>query len=117
MDRKEKQAKKSFISEAIDLANGRFKDEEVDSLYDLVENRSKYDGTARTYKHSFDSWCSDGKYTRDEETTYTFRGDDSGVRIEEHYQYHDDDGQSGSSDRVYNTGRDILNVLGKVFRK
>ena len=29
MDRKEKQAKKSFISEAIDLANGRFKDEEV----------------------------------------------------------------------------------------
>lgn len=63
MDRKEKQAKKSFISEAIDLANGRYKDEEVDSLYDLVENRSKYDGTARTYKHSFDSWCSDGKYT------------------------------------------------------
>ena len=117
MDRKEKQAKKSFISEAIDLANGRYKDEEVDSLYDLVENRSNYDGTTRTYKHSFDSWCSDGKYTRDEETTYTFRGDESGVRIEEHYQYHDDDGQYGSSDRVYSTGRDILNVLGKVFKK
>ena len=50
-----------------------------------------------------------------------FAGDvfaiENGVRIEEHYQYHDDDGQSGSSDRVYSTGRDILNVLGKVFRK
>ena len=63
------------------------------------------------------SWCSDGKYTRDEETTCTFRGDESGVRIEEHYQYHDDDGQSGSRDRVYSTGRDILNVLGKVFKE
>ena len=116
MDRKEKKAKKSFISTAINLANGRFKDEEVDSLYDLVENRNKYDGTSKTYRHSFDSWCSDGKYTRNEETTYTFRGDDDGVRIEEHYHYHDDDGQSGSDDRVYSTGRDILSVLGKVFR-
>ena len=41
MDRKEKQAKKSFISEAIDLANGRYKDEEVDSLYDLF-NGDRY---------------------------------------------------------------------------
>ena len=116
MDRKEKQAKKSFISSAIDLANGRFKDNEIDTLYDLVENSSKYDGKSKTYKHSFDSWCSDGKYTRNEETTYTVRGDDRGVRIEESYQYHDDDGQTGGSDRVYSTGREILSILSKLFR-
>ena len=117
MDRKEKQAKKSFISNAIDLANGRYKDEEVDSLYDLVKNGDKYNGTSKTYRHSFDDWCSDGKYTRNEERTYTFRSDEKGIRIEEHYKYHDDDGQSGSSVSVYSTGRDILNILGKVFRK
>ena len=117
MDRKEKQAKKAFISGAIDLANGRFKDDEVDSLYDLVENREKYDGASKTYKDRYDGWSSDGRYTRKEETTYTFHGDESGVRIDEHYEYYDDDGQSGSIDRVLSTGREILNALDKVFGK
>ncbi len=115
MDRKEKLAKKDYISGAVDLSNGRFKDKEVELLYDLVENRGTYNGTTKSYKHSFDGWSSDGKYTRNEETTYTLRSDESGIRIEEHYQYHDDDGQSGSNDRDYRTGRDILNILGKLF--
>ena len=115
MDRKEKKEKKNYISKSIDLANGRYKDEEVNFLYKLAKNRSEYDGKAKTHKHSFTDWSSDGKYTRNEETTYTIRGDEKGVRIEEHYQYHDDDGQSGSCDRIFNTGREILNIIGKVL--
>ena len=115
MDCKEKQEKKKIIGEAIDLANGKYKDDEVDSLLDLVEHRSKYDGITKTFKRSIDSWCSDGNFTRNEETTLTFRGDDTGIRIEEHYQFHDDDGQSGSSDKIHTTGRSILRLLSKVL--
>lgn len=117
MDRQEKQSKKNIIGEFIDLANGRFKDEEVDTLYDIVKNRSEYDGMAKTYKDSYSSWCSDGKFTRDEETTYTFFSDDNGVRIEEQYMYHDDDGQSGSSKIFHCTARAILNVFRKIIEK
>ncbi|MBR5677405.1 MAG: hypothetical protein IKX20_04630 [Paludibacteraceae bacterium] len=117
MDRKEKKEKRSFIGSIINLANGKFKDDEIDTLYDLAKNCSDYNGKSKTYKSSFDSWCSDGKYTRDEETTYTFRSDDRGVRIEEHYQYHDDDGQSGSSNIEHDTARGILNLLSKIFGK
>lgn len=111
MDRKEKNEKKSVISEHIDLGNGRYKDDEIDTLYKFSTNREKYNGQTKTIKHKFDSWSSDGKYTREEETTYTFKADDEGIRIEEKYQYHDDDGQRGSTDRVHNTGRDILNLF------
>ena len=112
MDKKEK---KRIISAVIDLANGRYKDKEVDTLYDLVKNRDDYNGTSRTYKRSFDGWSSDGKYTREEETTYTVRSDEEGVRIEQHYEYRDDDGQTGSRDQIFDTGREILNALGKIF--
>ena len=111
MDRKEKNEKKRIISEHIDLGKGRYKDDEVDALHELTTNREKYNGQTKTVKHRLVGWSSDGKYTREEETTYTFKGDDEGVRIEEKYQYHDDDGQRGASDRVHNTGRDILNLF------
>jgi hypothetical protein len=111
MNRKEKSEKKRVISEHIDLGNGRFKDGEVDSLHELATNREKYNGQSKTIRRKFDSFSSDGKYTREEETTYTFRGDDEGVRIEEKYQYHDDDGQTGGSETVHNTGRNILNLF------
>ncbi len=117
MDKKEKAAKKDIIRNYIDLANGRFRDDEVDSLLDLVENRDKYDGKTKTYEHSFDSWCSDGKYTRDEKTSYTLNAADDGIHIDEHYEYHDDDGAHGSSDRVYSTGREILSMLDKVLKR
>ena len=117
MDKKDKRAKKSFISEFIDLGNGRYKDEEVDTLYDLAKNREKYDGQSRTLKGSYTSWSSDGKYTRDSETTYTLRGKEDRVRIEENYSYQDDDGQSGSFNRVYSTAREILPLLSKLFEK
>lgn len=116
MTPKEKREKKSAISAVIDLGNGRFKDHEVDTLYDLATRRDEYNGRSYTRKGSSNGWYSDGKYTRNYETTYTIRNDESGMRIDEHYEYHDDDGQTGSSDWSYRTGREILNNLDKVLR-
>ncbi|GHS89293.1 hypothetical protein AGMMS49957_12270 [Synergistales bacterium] len=110
-----KKEKKKIISEHIDLAKGRFKDDEVDTLYDLTTNQQKYSGQSKSVKNKFTSWSSDGKYTREEETTYTLKGDDDGVRIEENYKYHDDDGQREEHDTVHNTGRDIINLLKTIF--
>lgn len=116
MDRKEKQAKKATIGEFIDLANGRFKDAEVDRLYDIVTRRDEFDGASRTYHSSHDDWCSDGRYTRYTDETYTLVSDENGVRVEYDSQHWDDDGSgSGSHHETYDTGRSILNALGKLF--
>jgi len=114
MDKKEKQAKKSVISKAIDLANGRYKDEEIDTLYDLVKNSSEYNGKSKTHKNSFKGFSSEGRYTGTEETTYTIRADDNKVKIEERYQYNDSDGDSRSYDKEHTKGRDILSLLHKI---
>ena len=111
MKKKKKNEKKRIISEYIDLGNGRYKDSEVDSLHELATEPDKYNGKSKTIRNKFDGVSSDGKYTREEETTYTLRGDKEGVRIEKKYQYHDDDGQTGENETVYNTGRDILNLF------
>lgn len=60
MDRKEKQAKKKRIGEQIDLSNGKYKDEEVGILFDLVSNLSEYIGKSKTITSSFEDWSSDG---------------------------------------------------------
>lgn len=115
MDRKEKNEKKEIISDYIDLGNGRYKDYEVDTLHELATNREKYNGQSKTLKNKLNGWSSDGKYSREEETTYTFKGDDEGVRIEEKYQYLDDDGQSDTIDKVHNKGRDVLKLFNSFF--
>ena len=115
MDKNQKNQMKQFISTAIDLNGGRFKDEEITHLHDLVENRDEYDGKSKTYKNHFTDRYSGGKYTRDEETTFTFRSDDDGIRIIEHYESHDDDGEEHMYDNVHKTGRDILRNIHKIF--
>ena len=115
MDRKAKQEKKRIIGQAVDLANGRFKDDEVDTLLGIVENPDKYDGLSKTYKYSSTGWYSEGKYTRDETTTYTVHNDETGISIDEHYEFQDDDGYSGGHDKTYNTGREILNIFKSIF--
>ena len=112
MDKKEK---KCIISESIDLSNGRFKDSEVDRLYDLATNSDEYVGKSKTRKRSFTSWSSEGKYTRDEETTYTIKGDNGRITIDEDYSYHDDAGQSGSYSISHSTAREIISLLGDIF--
>lgn len=115
MDKREKQKKRSIIAGALDLAGAHLKDAEVETLFDIVSHPDAYDGKRKTVKNSFTSWCSDGKYTREEETTYTLFSDDDGVRIEEEYGYHDDDGQSGESKRTHTSARGILGILVDIF--
>ena len=115
VDRKVKNAKKNIISEQINLGNGRYRDSEVNTLHDIVVNRGEYIGKSKTVKKSYTGWSSDGKYTRQEETIYSIKGDDSSLYIEEKYHYHDDDGQSDGFEQNYSTGREILNLLEKFF--
>ena len=114
MDKKEK---KGFIAQFINLANGRFKDCEVDILYDIVTNPNKYDGKAKTRHEVHDGWSHDGKYTRTSDTTYTVHMDDEGLRLTEDYSYHDDDGASGGQTLVYNTAREFLKKFEALFGK
>ena len=117
MDKKEKQRKRSIISKALDLGGAHLKDREVDTLFDIISDSETYDGKSKTVKREFTSWCSDGKYTREEETTYTIFSDDDGVRIEEDYSFHDDDGCHGEDKRTHTTARGILGILGDIFGK
>ena len=109
MNRKEKNEIKQRIGQFLDLAGGRFTDDEVEALNDAVENRESYDGRSYTTgPRSHDSWYSGGKFTRTEQTTWTFRNGDNGIRIDEDYSYHDDDGQKGGDHKSYSTGREFL---------
>lgn len=54
------------------------------------------------------SWCSDGKFTRDEEYTYTVC-EDKCIKVD--YKYHDDDGQNGSESWYISDVREILPML------
>lgn len=117
MDRKEKDEKRALISQFIDFANGRFRDRDIDQLYDLVQNRDQYNGLTKKKSTITDSSSSDGRFTRYEDSTYRIVCDDD-IRIERHYEYRDsDDGQHGEYDYVYSTARDILTVLNEVFGK
>lgn len=109
MNRKEKNEMKQYIGQFLDIAGGRYTDEEVEALYDAVENREFYNG--RSYSagpRSHDSWYSEGKFTRTEQTTWTFRCDSDGIRIDEDYSYHDDDGQEGGNQKSYSGGHEFL---------
>ena len=117
MDRKEKNARKAKLSEYIKLGNGRFKDEEIEKLENLVENRFDLDGTTKTYHSSYRTFDSEDTYHVNEEDTYTFHGDDdTGISIERDFARHWDDGQEDTSHEVYDTARDILNFVSKLFR-
>lgn len=116
MDRKTKKELKEEIGKYIELGNGRFKDEEIETLHDLVSNREEYDGKTKTIKNDFIDRSSDGKYYREEETTFTIKGEEESIYIEENYQYHDDDGQRGGYNKNHNTARDILRLLKILLR-
>jgi hypothetical protein len=116
MNSNEKKVKKEYLSKFLDLNNGHYKDGEIDTLTDLVDNRESMNGKTRSIKHCFDDWCSDGKYRRNEETKYTFHGDSDKISVNKKYSYHDDDGQTGGYEESINTGRELLNLL-HYFKK
>ena len=117
MNRKEKNELKQYISQFLNLAGGRYTDDEVEDLYDAVENRDSYNGRSySTGPKSHDGRYSEGKFTRTEETTWTFRNDEHGIHIDEDYSYHDDDGQNGSDHKSYSTGREFLRQFWRIRR-
>ena len=115
MDRKEKNARKSKLSEHVNLANGRFTDYEVEELESIVENRDNLNGGTKTYRYSYKTFDSEDTYRVEVEDTYTFHSDDDGIHIERDFKKHWDDGQNDVFHEKYDTGRDILNLVSKLF--
>lgn len=110
MDRKEKKRLREKIGEHLDVEQTRMTDDEAVMLSDFIDDYGDYRGRSHSETHSYDGWCSDGKYTRTETTEYTFT-DEPGVRVD--YEYHDDDGQEGSSSSVISDARGMLDFLKK----
>ena len=107
VDRNEKKKLRELIGEHLDVSNARLTDDEAGFLKDfIVDYDDKYRGQSETRQSSYDSWSSDGKYTRTWELTHTFT-DEIGIR--EDYEYRDDDGQTGASSRQIKDARGVLN--------
>ncbi len=117
MDRKEKNRMKEEIGEFIDLKYGRFTDEEMERLHDLVQNRETYNGRSNSYSHEYKTYDREDTYRVNETDTYTFRSDENGIRIDHETVKDWDDGQQDRYTDSLSKGRDILNALGRVFRK
>jgi hypothetical protein len=108
MDRNEKKKLREHIGEHIDVSGTRLSDEDAQELGNFIDNYDNYRGRSTTRTKSFDSWSSDGKYTRDETFTETFT-EEVGIRLD--YSYKDDDGKSGESSENIQDARGILNKL------
>jgi hypothetical protein len=109
VDRSEKKRIRDHIGEHLDVSGARLTDDEAVLLCGFVDEYDEaYKGRSETRTRSFDSWSSDGKYTRTETFTDTFT-DDVGIRSE--YSYKDDDGQSGESNTEIRDARGVLNWL------
>lgn len=107
MDRNEKKKLREHIGEHLDVSGARLTDDDATFLGDFVDNYDEnYKGQSESRTRTFDSWSSDGKYTRTEEYTDTFP-EEVGVRRE--CSYHDDDGQSGGSSTEIRDARGVLN--------
>lgn len=108
MDRNEKKKLREHIGEHLDVSGTRLTDEDAQQLGQFIDNYDDYRGLSKTRTRSFDSWSSDGKYTRDETLTETFT-DEVGIRSD--YSYKDDDGQTGQSSTSIKDARGVLRKL------
>lgn len=109
MDRREKKRVRDYIGEHLDVSSARLTDDEAVILRNFIDGYDEsYKGRSETRTSSYDSWSSDGRFTRTETTTDTFT-DDIGIRQD--YEYHDDDGQRGESSHEIRDARGILNWL------
>ena len=99
------------------LGNGCFKDYEIEELESIVDNRNNLGGTSKTYPYSYKVFDSKDRYRVEEKDTYTFHGDDDGIYIERDFERDWGDVQKDVSHEVYDTARDILNLVSKLFGK
>ena len=104
----EKNEKKRLIGEALEIGSSRLRDNEVEFLYQFVTQYDRFIRITETINSPYESWSSDGKYTRWEVYTYYFGTNDIGIYVEE--SYHDDDGQSGEyPELIIDKARDVIN--------
>jgi hypothetical protein len=93
----------------IDVTGSRFMDYEKQCLEDLSTQYDRFKGKEQTIVRNDVGFCSDGKYTRETTTKYSFLEDNKGINVNISYQ--DDDGQTGESNYTIDKGRDIINFL------
>ncbi|MFC8722473.1 hypothetical protein [Kitasatospora sp. NPDC057198] len=107
MDPRERQQRRNYIGEYLDVSSTRLRDDEVMFLCEFIETYDQtYRGVTKTRTKPGRGWGSDGKYTYSETYTYTFT-DDVGIR--EDYQYQDDDGGKRENTMVIKDARGVLN--------
>ena len=112
----EKTEKKKLISREIELGSSRLRDNEVEFLYQFVTQYDRFIRITETINRSYESWSSDGKYTRWEVYTYYFGTNDIGIYVEE--SYHDVDGQNGKTPTVIiYKARDVINWFREYKRR
>ena len=116
MDRLEKRTKKALIGKVIDLAGGHFKDDEINILYDLAKFREQLSGLSKTYDGNESGRSLEGKGIQIVSTTYIILGDENRAFVREHIVYIDNDGNNRGWNRDYKTAREILSVIGKIYR-
>ena len=116
MNIREKNEKKSVISQFIDLQNGRYSDDEIDLLYNLAQNRNKYNGKSKS-KRSLPHRIKhiNGSFDRITETTHTFIVQNDRILIVKERTDYDEDKTWAPDITVYNTAKDILKNIYEVF--
>ena len=117
MARKRLTDMKSTVCRYFDNVDGLDK-MEIFRLYNLIEEREIINGKSMVaFDQSSKGWCSDGGYALMERTVYSVHIEDDRFYVEERYIYEYDNGDRFISTREFNTARDVLRVIGKVFGK
>jgi len=109
MDRNQKKLLRERIGVHLDVSGTRLSDDEALELSEFIENYdSSYKGKSVTFRNRTTGFSSDGKYVRNEVSTYTFTDE---MRIRKEYSYEDDDGQSDGTTTYIRDARGVLNWL------
>ena len=95
---------RDYLSQYIDIAGSHLNDSDVEWLMRFINSV----GNRYTEEGNFDSWGSDGKYTRNWVKEYIIESDYS---LTSNYSYKDDDGTSGSYSENITNARDIINII------
>ena len=95
---------REYLSQYVDIASCHLNDSDVDLLMRFIDSV----GNRYIEEDSFDSWSSDGKYTRNSVTEYIIESDYSLTR---NSSYQDDDGASGNYSENITNARDIINII------
>lgn len=93
----------------IDVTGSRLMDYEKKFLADFSTQYDRFKEKEQTLVRNDDGFSSDGKYTRETTTKYSFLEDDKGINVK--ISYKDDDGQTGESNYTIDSGRDLINFF------